>query len=309
MPKVSVNIPCFNGEKYIRQAIESVLSQTFGDFELIIVDDGSTDSSAKIINSFSDGRIRYFYKGNEGLAATRNFALRESRGEFIALLDQDDTWLKDKLGKQLELFEKESGTGVVFSDAYILDDEKIRAKTYFKCCRPKRGQVFEELLLGYSNFIPLPTVMLRRKVFDKVGLFNIRYRLAEEWEIFLKAAREFAFDYVDEPLACYRIHEGNFSRNKDIYVKETLEIINNWKAVCRDLFERNPAKYNSRKAGIYLEAANFYALNGKKSEALVNIDLALESRRQFKTFLKKIILSGFGCRGYGLFRRLIYGAG
>lgn len=305
MPKVSVNIPCFNGERYIRQAIESVLNQMFEDFELIVIDDGSTDSSARIINSFSDSRVRYFYKGNEGLASTRNFALKESRGEFIALLDQDDIWLKDKLQKQLELFEKESETGIVFSDSYILDNEKRRAKTYFECCRPNRGMVFEELLLGYSNFIPLPTAILRRQVFEKVGLFNTGYRLAEEWELFLRAAREFAFDYVDEPLACYRIHDGNFSRNKDIYVKETLEILNSWKVVCGDLFDKNSDKYYLRQSGIYLEAADFYALNGKKVQALTNINLALKNCRQPKTLLKKIVLSSLGCRGYSLFKRLV----
>lgn len=306
MPKVSVNIPCFNGERYIRQTIESVLSQTFSDFELVIVDDGSTDDTSKIINSFSDVRVRYFYKRNEGLASTRNFAFRESKSEFIALLDQDDIWLKDKLEKQLELFKRDKNVGIVFSDAYILDNEKIREKTYLERCKPSRGFIFENLLLDGSNFIPLPTVILHRKVFEQVGIFNTRYRLAEEWELFLRVAQEFSFDYINEPLACYRLHEANFSRNKDIYVNETLEILNNWKNAKGDLFKQNSERFSKKQAGIYLESAVFYALNGKKSEALTNLNFALNKHRCTKTLLKKMILLVLGCRAYGIVRRLLY---
>ena len=106
MPKISVNIPCYNSAAFIRETLESVLNQTYRDFEVIVMDDGSGDETGKIVKSFSDSRVKYFYKNNEGLSETRNKGIAASSGEYIAFIDHDDLWLPEKLEKQMELFNK-----------------------------------------------------------------------------------------------------------------------------------------------------------------------------------------------------------
>ena len=125
MPRVSVNICCYNGGKYIAETISSVLAQTFTDFELVIVNDGSKDDTEGKILGFNDGRIKYVFQENRGLSATRNRALDLSKGEFIAILDQDDLWEPEKLELQLRVMDKNPGTGVVYSDALIIDENGV----------------------------------------------------------------------------------------------------------------------------------------------------------------------------------------
>ena len=121
MPKVSVNITCFNSEKFIRETLSSVLSQTYGDFEVIVMDDGSTDGTGSIVKSFSDARIKYFYKKNEGLAETRNKAFEASGGEYIAFLDHDDIWQPDNLQIKVDILRQNPDCSLVYSYPILID--------------------------------------------------------------------------------------------------------------------------------------------------------------------------------------------
>ena len=218
MPKVSVHIPCYNSEKYILETIKSVLDQTFADFELIIVNDGSSDKTEEIIKGFHDSRIRYFSQGNKGLAATRNRTLSLSNGEYIAFLDHDDLWLPAKLEKQVAALDASPDAALAYSNFYRLfpDGDRILA---FRKNQPE-GKIFESVLREYS--VGLSTVIIRKRHLDELKIcFDEKLRQFEEYDLFMKLLYRYEAAYIKEPLAVYRIHDARSSiLFKDIYADE-----------------------------------------------------------------------------------------
>jgi glycosyltransferase involved in cell wall biosynthesis len=204
IPKVSVIMNCYNGEKYLKEAIESVYSQTYQDWEIIFWDNASTDSSAEIAKGY-DGKLRYF-RGEKTvpLYAARNYALKKTGGKYIAILDCDDLWLPTKLEEQLPLLEKDEEVGLVYSDA-LLFNEKGKEKRSFKFRKPYRGNIFSELLL--CNFINTQTVVIRKKIFDSLNYwFDNRLNIAGDLDAYLRISYKWKVDYVDRPLVRYRVH-------------------------------------------------------------------------------------------------------
>jgi len=179
-------------------------------WEIVFWDNASSDTSADIAQSFSDGRLRYFEGENTvSLGQARNLALAQARGDFIAFQDCDDVWLPDKLEQQLSLFDREE-VGLVFSDCVNFD---VRGREYrvFGRQKPPRGQVFRHLLTDY--FLPMSTVIVRRSVLDTLDeLFDPRFSVMEEADLFQRVVHECEVDYVEEPLVRYRIHASNLSR-------------------------------------------------------------------------------------------------
>lgn len=238
MPRVSVNICCYNGGKYIAETISSVLAQTFTDFELVIVNDGSKDDTEGKILGFNDGRIKYVFQENRGLSATRNRALDLSKGEFIAILDQDDLWEPEKLELQLRVMDKNPGTGVVYSDALIIDENGV-VKGAGKRNRYCRGKIISSLLKG--NYIYCPTAMFRTTALKVAGKFRTDLRISEEYEMYLRLARTCDFDFVDKPLARYRVHSENSSRDAVKDYTETIVCLVDFAAGEQDIELRNSA--------------------------------------------------------------------
>jgi glycosyltransferase involved in cell wall biosynthesis len=187
-PKVSVNIPVYNGAAFLAAALDSVLAQTYKDYEIVVVNDGSSDSSDKILKRYGAG-IRYHYQANQGLAATRNRLLSLSQGEYIAFLDQDDLWLPEMLEKQVALLEMDRGIGLVYADCATIDAAGgvVAGRTFSERFRPFSGQIFEQLIM--HNFIPLPTVLVRRAALEQAGPFDGSLRNSEEYDVFLKIGR------------------------------------------------------------------------------------------------------------------------
>jgi len=212
MPIVSVNIPVYNDEKYIGETLLSALNQTYRDLEIVVVDDGSTDRTAEIIKSFSDSRIKYYYQTNQGIGATRNKAIEHSSGKYIAFLDHDDLWMPNKLEKQLALFKANPKLGMVFCDTIFFNSEGDLYSIYAKR-KPPRGMAFRELLRNYC--LSCETVVVKRSVLDEVGYFPSDMMMVEEYDLFLRIASRYSLDYVNEPLAKYRIHEHNYSWGKE----------------------------------------------------------------------------------------------
>lgn len=213
MPLISVIMPSYNHERYISEAIESVLNQTFTDFELIIIDDASKDKSREIIKAYEekDSRIRaIFHNENKGIAKTLNDGIEKAGGKFIALFASDDVWVKDKLKKQLETLEKNEDL-VVWSEGLIIDAQgnftgELFTQKYGAPKRKKSGDIFEELLKG--NFICSQTVILK-----KGNLGNIRYdeqlKYLSDYKFMVDLARKYKYYFILEPLAMYRIHGRN----------------------------------------------------------------------------------------------------
>ena len=211
---VSIVVTCFNYGEYIEGALTSVYNQSFEDYEVIVVDDGSTDNSEEQVRPFlDDNRFRYIKQKNAGQANAKNRGIKESTGEFIAFLDADDLWKKDKLEQQLKLFENLE-VGVVYSKASLIDaqGEPLPMPSQGKYLHPRRGMISNYLFL--DNFIWFSSAVVRRECLNKLGLFDESLQMSIDWDLWLRISTRYAFDFVDEPLLAYRVgHSGQMSQN------------------------------------------------------------------------------------------------
>jgi teichuronic acid biosynthesis glycosyltransferase TuaG len=204
MPAVSVIIPAYNAEAFLARAIRSVEVQTFRDFEIVVVDDGSTDGTADLARSFSS--VRYVRRAHHGEAVTRNHALEEARSELVAFVDADDEWLPDKLARQIA-FMRKLGSSLSYTDSYLVRDGSPGVR-YSTLARPRRGEILSPLIDDWLDqaFI-LPTeVMASRSLLQSVGGFEAGLPTPGhvDYGLWLKLAiRGTRFDYLDEPLALY----------------------------------------------------------------------------------------------------------
>lgn len=210
-PKVSVIIPTYNRAYLIDKAINSVLSQTYRDYEIIIVDDGSTDNTREVVKGFVDSRINYiFHANNLGVSAARNTGIKASRGEYIALLDSDDEWLPEKLEKQVVILKNESPeVGVVCSWQFNINENgEYIGSSYL----PKKGgNIYENLL--YTDPISVPTLLIRKECFEKVGLFDDLLNGQEDWDMWIRISKYFKFVLIKIPLVKRRLHHNQISNN------------------------------------------------------------------------------------------------
>ena len=230
-PLVSVIINCYNGEKYLKEAIDSVLCQTYSNWEIIFWDNLSIDNSAQIVKSYASDKIKYYLIDKHfSLGFARNEAVKKANGEYIAFLDVDDIWLPNKLTEQIKLFENNSRIGMVYSDCFNMypNGEKILTSTFFKY---KSGIVFKELLI--NNFITLSTVVIPKNVIEEVGYF-VNFQIAEEHDLFIKIAHKYEIDYISSPLAIYRYHSSNRSKDLELAFNENKQILEFWKNLLGD---------------------------------------------------------------------------
>ncbi len=215
-PKVSVIIPTFNRAHLIGKAVKSALSQTYQDFEIIVIDDGSTDNTEETVKSFNNFKIRYIsHSNNRGISAARNTGIRASRGEYIALLDSDDEWLPEKLDKQVDVLQNESSeVGVVCSWSYNIDEKgNYISKRYL----PKKdGYIYEDLLS--TDPISVPTVLIRKECFNRVGLFDDLLNAQEDWDMWIRIAKYYRFALIKIPLAKCRLHSNQISKNPGVKI-------------------------------------------------------------------------------------------
>ena len=275
--KVSVIVPTYNRAHMITEAIESVLSQTFKDFELIIVDNYSTDDTESIVKSYVDKRIRYFKNQNNGLVSiNRNYGIQKSGGEYIAFLDDDDLWLPEKLEKQVELLDSSKQLGLVYSNSYVIDSNGyLRETTYLYGMKPARGSAFNELFR--FNFIPTLTVAIRREVLDKVGEFNPRYKICQDYDLWLRIAEYYPIDFVEQPLAKFRVHGGSiYQKNTVLSYQELLQVIEYWVNRNPELKRELGHLVRLRRGLTYCLPAILYVYRHKNKEAV----------KQFTNFVK-----------------------
>lgn len=208
-PTVSVNLCCYNSEKYLRETLESIVNQTYQDWELIIINDGSTDTTESIVQQYiSQGYpIIYYFQENHGLGYSRNEALKRSRGQYIAFIDHDDIWLPQKLEKQVFIFENQPEIDFIYSNYFRLIMPKVdRLRVAFQKKQPE-GKVFKEFLCQYP--VNMQTVALRKSSLHSLEeKFDEQLNLCEEYELFLRMLYYSNAAYLAQPLAIYRIHEN-----------------------------------------------------------------------------------------------------
>jgi glycosyltransferase involved in cell wall biosynthesis len=225
MPAVSIIMPAFNVAPYLREAVDSVLAQTCGDWELLVVNDGSTDGTGAIAHDYAsrDSRIRVIDQENCGLACARNTALRAGTGDFFALLDSDDLWEPGFLQSQLDVFAQHPETALVTGSARLLGG-------------PQNGQPARPVVAGHpaltlEQMIADETAVFimatfRRAVYDAIGGFDAAKRRSEDWDYWLRAvAAGFVFRRNWQPLAWYRVREDSLSRNSAAMLREMLHTL------------------------------------------------------------------------------------
>lgn len=219
MPTVSVIIPTYNREQLLGRAIQSVLAQTYQDFELIIVDDGSTDNTERLVKSFNSEKIRYiWHRENKGTSAARNTGIQSAKGDYIALQDSDDEWLPDKLEKQMRAFATAPPeVGIVYSGFHMIITNKRKYKPS-PSITPKDGDIFSSILKGEYLVSPQTTVV-KRECFERAGMFDEALSSIEDWELFLRFSKHYQFKYINEPLVLYYPQPDSMSRNKSATIK------------------------------------------------------------------------------------------
>lgn len=209
MPKISVIIPTFNSGKYIKEAIESVLRQTYKDLEIIVCDDGSTDDTKKVLERYSE-KIRYFFQKNNGPAAARNKGIEHAKGEFIAFLDADDEWLPEKLELQINEILKSDSVGLVTCGRYIIYENGNSIVFQPEINNLSKQSLLKTLVM--KNVIGGGSSVLARKAcFEKVGLFDEKLLVSEDIDMWFRICKDFDFISINKPLLKYRHLNGSQS--------------------------------------------------------------------------------------------------
>lgn len=202
---ISIVMPVYNTGEILRETIDSVLAQTYVNFELIMIDDGSQSETSEIAKGYSDPRIRYYYQENRGMAAARNRGIKLSRGEYIAFLDHDDVWLPEKLEKQLAVFQADPSVGIVFSPVIFFDSRKTWLQSVPAKCN------WKDLLK--SNFIhTCSCVMVKRQLIVSADeFFDPASVPADDYDLWLRIGQNSKIVCTPEALVRYRIHANNAS--------------------------------------------------------------------------------------------------
>lgn len=211
MSKVSVIIPAYNAITYFPETLESLLKQTFNDFEVIVVNDGSTDETGQWLSQIKEPKVRLISQKNQGLAGARNTGITHAQGEYIAILDADDLWEPDKLEKQVRVLDKNPEVALVYTWVGFIDENGNHTGRVFKNCA--EGYVWQKLT--QHNIVECGSVpLIRRSCFKIVGLFdrNLNSYL-EDWDMWLRIAASHQFKVIKEPLVYYRQHSSSTSRN------------------------------------------------------------------------------------------------
>jgi glycosyltransferase involved in cell wall biosynthesis len=205
-------MPAYNAEKYIADAIDSVIKQTYTNWELVVVDDGSTDKTAAAINDHAihDDRINYIYQENGGQGKARNKGLSKAQGKYIAFLDADDIWFPEKLQVQLELMSVNT-VDLTFSDAYVFDEQPVFEKKIGMTAGYYKGEDAVRKFL-YCNYIPILTVLAKKSAIDNAGGFSELRNIHEDYDLWIRLLiAGHSFLGIDAALAHYRVHSASAS--------------------------------------------------------------------------------------------------
>lgn len=220
---VSIVMAAKNYARFLPMAVESVRAQTFPDWELLIIDDGSSDETPRVVQPFLvDSRIRYVRSDVLGQSRAKNLGIGLSRGEFVAFLDADDAWLPTKLEKQLAVFRERPALGVVYCRRSLIDESGQTLVAKPRAAVPT-GRVLSAMFV--QNFVCFSSAMVRREVFSRVGTFDPQWDLAIDYDLWLRVAKHYEFDFVDEELVLYRTGHGNLSKKLSDRVATALSIM------------------------------------------------------------------------------------
>jgi glycosyltransferase involved in cell wall biosynthesis len=209
MPKVSVIIPAYNAMTYLPATLKSVLRQTFTDFEVLIVNDGSSDHILEWVSEIVDPRVKLIFQENKGVSTARNTGITHAQGEYIAFLDADDLWESTKLEKQVRCLEENPAIGLVHTWIILIDEQGKSSGRVISS--NAEGNAWKQVV--EHNPIQTSTVLVRRCCLETVGVFDQNLRSAEDWELWVRIASRYLLAIVKEPLVFYRLHSHNTTKN------------------------------------------------------------------------------------------------
>jgi glycosyltransferase involved in cell wall biosynthesis len=219
---VSVVIATYNYARYLRAAVDSALRQTFPSFEVVIVDDGSTDATPRVVQPLlADPRVTYHRIDHAGVAAAKNAGVYLSHAPLVAFLDADDVWMPTKLARQATLFRADPDLGVAYTRRWLIDERGRRLE--YEQPQLYRGRVLNQLFR--TNFVCFSSAMVRREALDEAGPFDEELTLAVDYDLWLRVALRYRFDYIDEPLVEYRTGHANLSTRSEERLATALRVM------------------------------------------------------------------------------------
>ncbi|MGB9694174.1 MAG: glycosyltransferase family 2 protein [Fervidobacterium sp.] len=251
---MSVVLPTYNRAHLLRRAVQSILNQTYQNFEVIVVDDCSSDNTENVVKGFCDERIRYVrHEKNKGAAAARNTGIKAARGEYIAFQDSDDEWLPEKLEKQMKAFDSwPSNLGVVYTSFWLIDQNR---KTFCPPLFVKQtdGEIHDALL--ETNFVSTPTAVVRKECFEKAGIFDENLPRLQEWELWIRISKHYYFKHINEPLVNAYRQPDSISCNMNAWIIA-------YKYILEKHFEEISKKPKLLRRH-YFEIGTLHCLNGE----------------------------------------------
>jgi glycosyltransferase involved in cell wall biosynthesis len=244
-PVASVIIPTYNRAHLISRSIDSVFQQTFKDYEIIVIDDGSRDKTKEMLwERYGDQLVYIGKEKNEGLSAARNAGIKAARGKYLALLDDDDEWLPEKLEMQIALMAATSAPGLVYCNGFKVNE---KGEVIGEIKGFAKGAALDALL-SYNCLGPPSSVLLKKDVLEKIGCFDENLRALEDWDLWIRVAQLYVIDFVDHCLVKYRVHADNMSNNINAMKIATFAVLDKyWPSVCdsKDDKSRRNAVYSN----------------------------------------------------------------
>ena len=220
MPKVSVIIPAYNAMRYLPETVENVLKQTFTDFEVLIIDDGSSDHTVQWASGLVDPRVKLISQEKQGVSTARNTGIAHAQGGYVAFLDADDLWEPTKLEKQVRCLEDNPAVGLVHTGMVLIDEQgKSTGRVIISNAE---GEVWKQLL--EQNPVLTSSVIVRHCCFETVGAFDINLRSAEDWDVWIRIASRYNFAVIKEALVLYRQHPNNTTKNWQL-IEQDLHLV------------------------------------------------------------------------------------
>jgi glycosyltransferase involved in cell wall biosynthesis len=227
MPKVDIIVPAYNAARYLPVAIESVVAQTFEDWRILLVDDGSTDNTADVVAPFVERlgvKLKYIRQANKGLPAARNVAISHSSAEFLALLDADDVWLPSRLTESLKCFDGRPQVGVSYGFISRIDPDGVVFQTFDRRQRHAEGKIAPYLYTRETDMC-CPSVTFRRKCVDEVGGFDENLRATEDRDLWLRIALKYEVALVPTVIALYRTSPDSMSADPERMLKAQVQFV------------------------------------------------------------------------------------
>lgn len=273
MPKVSILMNCYNGDKYLKQAIDSIILQTFKDWQIIFIDNCSTDNSETIAKSYNDNRIQYYKTDkNIPLGKARLFGMKFCVGEYISFLDTDDLWHNSKLQLQINMLDQNQNFAYCYSDYEIIDDKSNHIK-YYKT-KHNNGYIFNNLLQWYE--VGMPTIMIRSSIFENFKeSFDSKLSYCPDYDLFMRIALTHEICSIKQNLAKYRILGDSLSmKTKMVQYSEILFVSQKLLKLSPDIPSRFPKEYTHWQAWISKNKADYCIRTNNLQDAIISLKKA-----------------------------------